>query len=104
MASGVGSDDCALDVNPRFTPSSAAIYVVANAYKIPAGATISSSWQRANTEVALFSFDAQRAINGSCIWFFIDQSDTPFFSGSWSVELRLDGAALAVMPFQIAEN
>ena len=46
MSSGVNNLDCAIDVNPRFTPDFVAIYVVARAYSVPAGATITSNWQR----------------------------------------------------------
>lgn len=102
----VGRDEkgCAIGPNPRFTPASAEIYVVARAYHIPAGATIFSSWRRMGAEVALISFQAAYPIHDSCIWLFIDQSDTLFASGRWSVELRLDSQSLALVPFQIFEN
>jgi hypothetical protein len=105
MASGVDEFDCAIDVNPRFTPASTAIYVVGRAYAIPAGATISSSWHRAGTEVVSFSFHREHEINDSCIWFFIDQTDTPFTAGFWSVELSVNGQPVASpIAFQILEN
>ncbi len=105
MASGVDEFDCALDVNPRFTPASTAIYVVSRAYSIPAGATISSSWRRSGTEVARFSFHRDHEIDDNCIWFYIDQTDTPFTVGSWSVLLLVDDAPLAApVAFQIVAN
>ena len=105
MASGVRDNDCAVNVNPRFTLASSEIYVVAEAYDIPAGASISSSWQRRGTEVASFSFQPESAINGKCIWFYIDQTDTPFVVGAWSVEIRVDGQPVASpIAFQIVEN
>jgi len=105
LASGVNDNDCAIDTNPRFTPNSTEIYVVATAYDIPAGATISSVWQSNGTEVALFSFTPDNPINGNCIWFFIDQSDAEFVPGTWSVELRVnDVSASPPVPFQIVEN
>ena len=105
MASGVDSNDCAIDVNPRFTPQSAAIYVVGRAFRIPAGASISSIWRRSGLEVVRFSFDRQHQINDSCIWFFIDQTDTPFSPGSWSVEIHVDDAPVSSrLAFQIANN
>ncbi|MDE2854799.1 MAG: hypothetical protein OXN88_11555 [Chloroflexota bacterium] len=105
MASGVDSFDCAIDVNPAFSPRSRAIYVVGRAFNIPAGATISSSWQHAGAEVVHFSFHREHEINDSCIWFYIDQTDTPFTAGSWSVEIRVDGLPLASpVAFQIVSN
>ncbi len=104
LASAVDQNDCALDVNPRFTSQSAEIYVVAEIYDIPPGATISSSWRRDGNEVALFDFQKQRFIDGSCIWFYIDQSVVAFQAGSWSVELQVDGVALSPpVDFQIVE-
>ena len=105
MSSGVNNLDCAIDVNPRFTPDSLAIYVVARAFSVPAGATISSNWRRGGTEVARFSFENDYAINDSCIWFFIDQTDAPFRVGSWSVEILVDGASVtSPIAFQIVGN
>lgn len=104
MASGVNEFDCAIDINPRFTPASAQIYVVGRAFEIPAGATISSTWRRAGAEVASLSFNKEHEINDSCIWFFINQSDTPFIADFWSVEIRVDGRPLASpVAFQIVE-
>jgi hypothetical protein len=105
LSSGVGDDDCAIDTNPRFTPASTEIYVVAMAYDVPANATISSSWQYNGTEVALFSFQTETAISKNCIWFFIDQTDAEFVVGTWSVELRIgDGLAAPPIPFQILDS
>ncbi|MYD10068.1 MAG: hypothetical protein F4X02_08490 [Chloroflexi bacterium] len=105
MASGVDRNDCAIDVNPVFTPASTEIYVVAEAYNIPAGAEISSRWHRRGIEVAYFSFEAENSIDGACIWFFIDQTDTAFVAGAWSVELRVDNVALGTpVAFQVQAN
>ena len=102
MASGVDSSDCALDRNPRFTPSSQRIYVVARAFALPAGATISSVWRRGDSQVATFSFNPRNAINGDCIWFFIDQTDAEFTLNAWSVELIVNGEPAAPpLVFQI---
>lgn len=105
MASGVDRDDCATDANPVFTPASTEIYVVAEAYNIPAGAEISSRWHRRGIEVAYFSFEAENRIDGACIWFYIDQTDTAFVSGAWSVELRVDNVPLgSPAAFQVQAN
>ncbi len=105
LASGVNDNDCARDTNPRLTPNSTEIYVVATAYNIPAGANITSTWQSNGTEVAFFSFQTETIIDGSCIWFFIDQTDAEFVPGIWSVELRInDVSASQPLPFQISES
>ncbi len=102
MASGVDSRDCAIDNNPRFTPASSQIYVVAEAYDVSTGATISSVWRRQGSEVVNFSFQPRNNLNGSCIWFFIDQSDAEFTVGVWSVEIAIDGIrATPALAFQI---
>ena len=105
MASGVDRNDCAIDVNPVFTPASTEIYVVAEAYNIPAGAEISSRWHRRGIEVAYFSFEAEDRIDDACIWFFIDQTDTAFVAGAWSVELRVDNVPISSpVAFQVQTN
>ncbi|MDE2636881.1 MAG: hypothetical protein OXI30_10995 [Chloroflexota bacterium] len=105
MASGVNEFDCAIDVNPRFTPASTAIYVVGRAFAIPAGATITSSWRRAGTEVVSFSFQREHEINDNCIWFFIDQSDAPFTVGFWSVDISVNEQPVtSPVAFQIVGN
>ena len=105
MASGVNQSDCAVDVNPVFTPASSEIYVVAEAHNIASGSEISSRWHRRGVEVAYFSFEAENAIDDSCIWFFIDQTDTAFVAGAWSVELRVDNIPLSSpVAFQVRAN
>lgn len=104
LASGKDRDGCAVDSNPRFTPTSTEIYVIARAYHIPAGAIVASSWRRMGTEAAAISFQTEGRIHDRCIWLFIDQSDAAFSVGRWSVELRLDGQSLALVPFRIFED
>ena len=101
LASGRDRQGCAIDRNPRFTSDSAEIYVTARAYNIPVDAVVSSSWRRLGREVASISFQTSYPIHGDCLWLFIDQSDAAFAPGRWSVELRLDGRVLGMLPFQI---
>ena len=104
LSSGKDHRGCATDRNPRFTPGTAEIYVIARAYHIAAGATISSGWRRMGSEVAAISFQAASPLHGDCIWLFIDHSDAALDPGRWSVELRLDGQTMALVPFQIFAN
>jgi hypothetical protein len=75
--------------------------VVGRAYRIPAGATISSTWRSAGEEVVSFSFHREHEINDNCIWFFIDPSDTEFTPGNWRVELNVNGALQGGLNFEI---
>ncbi|MCY4021177.1 MAG: hypothetical protein OXG39_17355 [Chloroflexi bacterium] len=105
LSSGVNSEDCQIDVNPLFTPDSTVIYVVARAYDIPAGATLSSSWRHRDQELVSHSFQTEHLIDDNCIWFFIDQTDTAFTAGRWAVQISLDGSALSpLLPFEVVEN
>ena len=105
LASGVNSEDCPIDVNPVFSPSSSEIYVVARAFDIPVGATFSSSWRFRDQELAAHSFTTERSIDDNCIWFYIDQTDVVFTTGPWTVQISLDGSALTpLLPFEIVDN
>ncbi len=105
LSSGVNNEDCPVDINPPFTPDSTEIYVVARAYDIPADATLSSSWRHRDQEVVSHSFRTEHFIDDNCIWFFIDQTDTTFTAGRWSVQISLEGSALSpLLPFEIIEN
>ncbi len=103
LASGVDSSGCASNREPRFTPASSEIYVVLKAYNIPPGAVFSASWRHPSGESKQFDYQPNYVNNGDCIWFYIDQTDLSFTVGAWSVEIRVDGNALAPpLEFQIA--
>ncbi len=105
LSSGVNRDDCPVDINPVFSPSSSEIYVVARAFDIPVGATFSSSWRFRDQELASHSFITERSIDDNCIWFYIDQTDVVFTAGPWTVQISLDGNALTpLLPFEIVDN
>ena len=104
-ASGVGDNDCALSTRSEFSPNDTAIYVVATASNIAPGMTLRSRWLRAGTEVAAFDFTPDFAIDNACVWFFIDQSDTPFTPGEWTVSLEINGSPAGnPATFMIMEN
>lgn len=90
-ASGVGANDCALGSVSSFTTTTEQIYVVATASNIPANTTLSSRWFNEGVEAVAHSFTPDFDIQQSCIWFYIDQSDTPFTPGNWSVQLEING-------------
>jgi hypothetical protein len=91
MAKGVGANDCALAAVTSFSTTDTAIYVVATAANIAPGTRLASRWFREGTEVILHDFTPNFAINQSCVWFFIDSTETTFSPGSWSVQLEING-------------
>lgn len=104
MAPGVGSDDCASNATNAFSLSTAEIYVVATGVNIAAGSNIAARFSVAGQEIR-HDFTPDFDIDGSCIWFFIDQADLEFRSGNWSVQLELDGApASPPVAFTITDN
>jgi hypothetical protein len=102
MAEGVGSDDCALGVTTTFTTATPEIYVVATALNIQPGTTIVSRWQLGGQEI-VHDFTPDFAIDQNCIWFFVDQVDTPFIAGNWNVQLEINGVAVGTVSFSITE-
>lgn len=102
-APGVLPDDCAQSPTSQFTTNTAEIYVVARAQNISSGTTLTSRWLQEGTEVATFDFTPDFEIDDACIWFFIDQSDVTFISGTWSVALDINGAQVGMVDFDITE-
>jgi hypothetical protein len=90
LAEGVGSNDCALAAVSSFPSTTQQIYVVATAANIASGTKLSSHWYSAGTEVVFHDFTPDFNIEQNCIWFYIDQTDTPFTPGTWSVQLDIN--------------
>lgn len=90
MAASVRADDCADERRVDFQTDSERIYIVATAYNLRAGARLAARFVIAGREI-LHEWRPAARIDGNCIWFFIDQSDLPFVTGTWSARLELDG-------------
>ncbi|MEO8610526.1 MAG: hypothetical protein ABI690_21695 [Chloroflexota bacterium] len=90
LAAGVGSNDCALAATSSFPSTTEKIYVVATAANIAPGTKLSSHWFSGATEVVFHDFTPDFNIAQNCIWFYIDQTDTPFTVGNWSVQLDIN--------------
>ncbi len=104
LAEGVGSNDCALASKFSFSSTTSQIYVVATAANIPSGTLLASRWFNEGTQVVLHDFAPDFNIEQNCIWFYIDQSDTVFTPGNWSVQLEINGSpAGSPVPFTITE-
>jgi hypothetical protein len=102
MSTGVGKNDCAIDTVTQFPSNAEKIYVVATASNVPAGTLITAHWQNGGNEVAKFDFTPKNDIQQACIWFFIDQTDTKFTPGVWSVSLEINHTPVgAPIQFQI---
>jgi hypothetical protein len=93
LSNGVGSDDCAVGSMTSFTATDPEIYVVATAFNIQPGTTIAARWQVGGQEI-LHDFTPDFEINGNCVWFFIDQTDTTFVAGNWNVQLEINGSPI----------
>jgi hypothetical protein len=103
-AAAVGSDDCALEPVVTFSPSTAQIYVVATAYNLAPGGVIGSRWLKDGQEVAYYEFAPDFRVEGACIWFFVDQSDFTFTSGStYQIVLSANGVELQTVGFVVSE-
>ncbi|MBZ0290971.1 MAG: hypothetical protein K8L99_00240 [Anaerolineae bacterium] len=103
MARSVGSDDCAQDVTSSFTTSDDEIYVVATALNITPGTTISAQYN-IGSETIQHNFTPDFAINQNCIWFFTDQTDVAFTTGTWNVTLSINGTPVSQpVQFTISE-
>lgn len=90
-ATGVGSDDCAVNITSEFTPQSPAIYVVARARNIQPGTQLSSQWTANGQPIVSYDFTPNFAIRDACIWFFVTPSEVAFTPGEWSVQLAING-------------
>lgn len=102
MTLAVGPDDCAVGQTSVFSTNDAEIYVVARAYNVDVGTQFSSRWLLNGQQVVQHSFAAEFEFDDACIWFFIDETDTEFTPGSWSVVLEVNGRqGLAPIPFSI---
>lgn len=103
-ASSVGKDDCALGQTTRFSIKSNQIYVVATANGILPGTKITSRWLIEDKERVSFDFRPNFQINGQCIWFFLEPSDTEFTPGSWQVKLEINGREAGEARFTISDS
>jgi hypothetical protein len=90
-APAVGADDCALNPATAFTTANNEIYIVATANNIEAGTVISTNWIANGQPIVEYDWTPDFAIEGACIWFFIDQSEVEFVPGNWQVQYAIDG-------------
>lgn len=101
-APGVGDNDCPLSEQNAFTPQDVEIYVTAVANGIQPGTNIASRWYREGVELVYHDFTPDFAINDNCIWFYMDQTDTAFTPGNWTVQLEINGQIVGQpVPFTI---
>lgn len=106
MSSGVDENGCAAAPTAQFSPQTLEIYVVATAASITAGQEIVSRWNYNGQEVIAHSWTPDYSTNNpECIWFFIDQTEVTFGTGSWNVVVEIDGQlAAGPIPFAIAAD
>lgn len=104
MSPGVASDDCASQPTTIFSAAlTSEIYVVATANNVTPGTNLLSRWNVAGATI-VHDFTPNFAINGNCIWFYIDQTEVQFLPGTWNVTLEVNGVPVgSPVEFVIAE-
>jgi len=102
LATGVNNNDCAANSQTSFPSSTQEIYIVATALDFPVGTTVTARWSQDGTVLGTYEIPFDFAIDGACIWAFIDQTDFAFTPGNWTVELLVNGSpGLGPIPFTI---
>ena len=105
LATGVGSNDCAVGASTSFPETTPEIYIVTNAVDFPAGTTVNTTWRREGEVMDAYDYTYDFAIEGNCIWSFIDQTDYDFTPGNWSVEMTVsNGTGIGPVTFTITES
>lgn len=100
----VGGDDCIAAPLLTLAANVPAIYTSARAENLPAGARLRTIWYAAGEERASLTYAPDFAIEDSCVWFFIDPSDTPFVPGAWEVRWELADLPYPSQSFTITTN
>lgn len=101
-STGVDSNDCPQNPTSVFSATSTEIYVGATAFNMSVGDIISSRWVKDGSEVAYYEFAPDFEINGACIWFFVDQTDFTFTTGStYTIDLSINGVNAQTVSFTI---
>ena len=100
----VGDDDCIAAPLLTLAANVPAIYTSARAQNLPAGAQLRTLWYAAGEERTSLTYIPDFAIEDSCVWFFINPSDTPFVPGAWEVRWELDGQPYPSQSFTITAN
>jgi len=96
----VGDDDCAQNATTTFPISTPKIYIVATAYEVASGMTLSSQWDISGQK-RTFDYVPDFAIDGACIWFYIDQSEFAFQPGEARVSVTLNGTSMGTVTFTL---
>lgn len=107
-ATGLDGDDCATGITAAFDQMTPTIYVNTEIDFLPSGAVFGARWTANGT---LFFDDSQcwipdRDWYGICAYCSIvpDDPAAGFTTGSWTVELLLDGQVLAQTQFEVTAS
>lgn len=105
LATGVGSNDCALNSLTTFETTTPEIYIVATAQDFPAGTVMTARWALEGQVMGSYDIPFSFEIQNACVWAYIDQSDFPFTPGNWTVELLVNQLpSVGPLPFTITGN
>jgi len=101
-STGVDSNDCPLSPTSIFNTATPQIYVAATAFNLAPGDVVGSLWLKDGAEVAFYEFAPDFEINGACIWFFVDQSDFTFTTGSeYRIDVTINNNIVQMLTFTI---
>lgn len=92
----VGDDDCALNATTTFAASTPEIYIVATAYEITSGMTLTSQWDISGQQ-RTYEWVPDFDVDGACIWFYMDQSEFAFQPGSGTISLSVNGTSMGTV-------
>lgn len=103
MAAGVNfNSGCAERTVNQFTPAAERIYLTGQASNFAAGTQFSALWQYNGQDVYNHSWQADRAADFLCIWFYATPVDFAFLPGNYTAQLYVDGALAGSVTFSIA--
>jgi len=76
------------------TSSTNVIYLAGLALNLPAGATVTATWQYGNDVVHRSSYTAPNFVDYQCFALPLRPSDAPFLPGNWTASLSVDGEVM----------
>lgn len=91
----VGTDDCAVSLSSSFASTTPGVYAVATAFNLTTQNVITYRWLRDGVEIWVDTWSPAGTTNGQCIWYYVTPAEIEFVPGNWSVEILIDGSAVA---------
>lgn len=110
ISSGIDSNGCAVDSRIQFPITGAddptAIYFSTVVRNVTAGTTFRTRWYNTADDMSRYesiAWQADRAYDETCVYFWMESSDIPYTFGSWTVELIINDAIAESLQFTLCE-